>query len=248
MKDKRILILGASSGIGAETAQYLSREGCQVILAARREEMLKAVLEKLDGDGHKYYTTDVTDPDSLDNLFKAIKQEDGPLDGMVYCAGVNSTMPLTQLKPDKVHAVFEVNFFGFIEAMRQFARRGRYNEGARVVAVSSMAAIRGDKAHTAYSASKAAMNAAVRCLAKELADKKIYVNAVEPAMTQTEMLVSYAEEGGGVNSGHEELLKRQYLGLIQPEEVAKVISFLLGSGASAMTGLAIPVDGGLSTN
>ena len=118
----------------------------------------------------------------------------------------------------------------------------------RIVAVSSNAAIRGDKAHTAYSASKAAMNSAIRCMAKELADKDICINAVAPAITNTEIYRQYHlnSEYGGNNE--DRLMERQYLGLIEPGDVADAISFLLSSAARKITGITMPVDAGLSSN
>ena len=243
-----ILTIGASSGIGRQTAVTLSRLGAHVILAARREDKLRETLALLAGEGHALYPTDISDLDGIEVLFKTIKEDRGLLDGMVYCAGVNSTMPLLQLKPKRLRETFDINFFAFVEAVRQATRRGRYNEGMRIVAVSSVAATRGDKAHTAYSASKAALNSAIRCMAKELADKGIRINAVAPAMTNTEMFRAYAGGNGEVNEGEEALLQRQYLGLVEPEDVASAIAFLLSPAARSITGITLPVDGGLSTS
>ena len=245
---KKIVVIGASAGIGRQTALTLSTLGAQLILIARREEKLREVLQAAAGSGHAMYAADVSLTDGLDELFKKIKAECGPADGMVYCAGVNSTLPLQQLKTDKLREIFDVNFFAFVEAVRQITRRGRYNEGMRIVAVSSNAANRGDKAHTAYAASKAAMNAAVRCLARELADKGICINAVAPAVTDTEMYRQYSASGGGLNAGEQALLERQYLGLIEPEDVAEAIAYLLSPAARMLTGVTLPVDGGLSTS
>ena len=217
-----------------------------MLLVARREEKLQEVLGVLEGGIHSYYVADVSQLNEIETLFKTISKEKGGIDGLVYCAGVNTTLPLMQLKPEKIKAAFDVNFFGFVETIRQATKRGRYNEGMRIVAVSSNAAIRGDKAHTAYSASKAAMNAAVRCLAKELADKKVFINAVAPAVTNTEIYQQYAS--GDVNGSEKALMERQYLGLIEPEDVAETIAYLLSPMARMITGITLPVDGGLSTN
>ena len=244
--DKKIVIVGASSGIGRQTAVTLSELGAKLVLIARRADKLSETVGLLEGEGHAYYAADCSDPDATEDVFKRIRDDFGAVDGLVYCAGVNQTLPLTLLKPEKLKAVFDVNFFGFIETVRQATKRGRYNAGMRIVAVSSNAAIRGDKAHTAYSASKAAMNAAVRCLAKELADKEIYINAVSPAVTDTEIYRQYAS--GDIGGGEKALLERQYLGLIEPEDVADTIAYLLSPAARMLTGLTLPVDGGLSTN
>lgn len=245
---KSIVVLGASSGIGKNTAITLSELGAHVIIVARREDKLRETLALLHGNGHAYYTTDISIFTNIENLFKRIKDEHGELDGLVYCAGINSTMPLMQLKPEKIQAIFDINFFSFIESVRQATRRGRYNPGMRIVAVSSNAAVRGDKAHTAYSASKAAMNAAVRCIAKELADREIYINTVAPAVTNTEIYKQYSSGSDDISDSEKALLERQYLGLIEPSNVADAIAFLLSPAAQMITGITLPVDGGLSTN
>lgn len=246
--DKKIAILGASSGIGRETAITLSTLGARIIIVARRQDKLEETLAQLHGNGHAYYTTDISVVANIEDLFKSINEEQGALDGVVYCAGINTILPLMQLKPEKLRATFDINFFSFVETVRQVARRGRYNPRMRIVAVSSNAAVRGDKAHTAYSASKAAMNAAIRCLAKELAAKEIYINAVAPAVTNTEIYKQYFFGSDDITDSEKDLLKRQYLGLIEPKDVAETIAYLLSPAARMITGITLPVDGGLSTN
>ncbi len=246
--DKRIVIAGASSGIGRKTALVLSQLGAKTILLARREDMLKETLEELNGNGHKYYISDLSNLESIEGLVKSIVHEQGKIDGLVYAAGVNSAMPLNAFKPENVQRIFKINYFAFIEIVRQICRRGHFNEGMRIVGISSVASIRGDKSHLAYSGSKAAMNASIRCIAKEVADKGIYINAIAPAMTRTEMYSEYINKYGENSGSNEDLLKRQYLGLAETEDIANVIAFLLSPSARFMTGLTIPVDGGLTTN
>ena len=245
---KKIIIAGASSGIGRQTAITLSEFGAQLVLIARREEKLREAVSELKGTGHGFYTADISKLEEIDSLFKMIKADCGVVDGLVYCAGVNATLPLLQLKPNKLLDVFNVNFFGFVETVRQVTRKGRFNPQMRIVAVSSNAAIRGDKAHTAYSASKAAMNAAIRCLAKELAEKGICINAVAPAVTNTEIYRQYVAGSGEISNNERALLERQYLGLIEPIDVAEAIAYLLSPAARMVTGITLPVDGGLSTS
>lgn len=248
LTDRRIIVAGASSGIGRKTAVTLSRLGAKLVLIARREELLQKVLHELDGDGHSYYVADLSDIESLDELVKKIVSEQGKMDGLVYAAGVNTSLPLNSFKPDKVMDVFKINFFSFVELVRQLCRRGRFNEGMRIVGISSVASIRGDKSHMAYSSSKAAMDSAVRCIAKEVADKGICINTVAPAMTKTEMYSQYVNDYGEESGSNQDLLKRQYLGLAETEDIANVIAFLLSPAARFITGLTLPVDGGLITN
>ena len=203
---RKVIIAGASSGIGRKTAITLSRLGAKIVLIARRGNKLKEVLEELDGTGHSCYIGDLSDIDAIEGLVKRIISEQGRVDGLVYAAGVNTSMPLNAFKPEKVQEVFSINFFGFVEFVRQICRRGRFNEGMRIVGVSSVASIRGDKSHLAYSGSKAAMDAAVRCIAKEVADKGICINTVAPAMTNTEMYSQYVDEYGDESGSNDIIL------------------------------------------
>lgn len=245
---KKILVIGASSGIGKQTATALSRKGATLILAARRGDKLQEVLSVLEGNGHKYYVTDVSDMQQIEDLFKKAVPECGMLDGMVYAAGISGSMPLNMLKPEKLRQVMDVNFFGFVESVRQFSKKGRFCANARIVGISSIAAQYGDKTHTAYSASKAAMEGAIRCIAIELAEKGIAVNAVAPGMVETELSSNYIERAGRDSDAVRKILGRQYLGFGRPENIADAIMFLLSPAASFITGIALPVDGGYTTS
>ena len=244
---KKILIIGASSGIGKQTAIQLSQKGAILLLVARREEKLREVIGELSGTGHMFMTCDMADVTGIENLFKTIKDQFGVLDGLLYTAGITATMPLSMLKPEKLNKVMTVHFFSFVESVRQFSRKGRFNENARVVAVSSIAAKCGDKGHTAYSSAKAAIEGAVRCLAIELAEKKIYVNAIAPGMTKTEMLAGFLNNNGEDSESYRKITDRQYLGIGNPEDVANVIVFLLSSTSKFISGTVVPVDGGYTT-
>ena len=248
LSNKLIIVAGASSGIGKKTAITLSRLGAKIVLVARREERLLEVRSELEGSGHSHYVCDLSRIETIEPLIKRIVSEQGRVDGLVYAAGVNTSMPLMQFKPDRVLQVFNINYFGFIEFVRQLCRRGRFNQGMRIVGISSVASIRGDKTHLAYSGSKAAMDASVRCIAKEVAEQGIYINTVAPAMTKTEMYLDFVNKIGSESGSVKELLRRQYLGLAETDDIASVIAFLISPAAKFITGLTIPVDGGLTTN
>lgn len=244
---KQILVIGASSGIGKQTAITLSTVGAKVSLVARNENGLQKTLSALSGEDHDYYVADVSDMSIIESLIKRIVEKKGPLDGMVYSAGVSMYLPLQLFKPEKLQALFAINFFGFIECVRQITKKGRYNKGMRIVAVSSVSSIKGNKTQTGYSASKAAMNAAVRCIAREVADKEICINSIAPGLTATEMYLNYSNNVGKDSDSFRELMNRQYLGLGEPIDIANSIVFLLSPAARFITGITIPVDGGLTT-
>lgn len=245
---KKIVVTGASQGIGKDTAIMLSKLGAQLVLIARNEKNLKLTLAKLQGTGHKYYLLDINDLDKIETCVKNIINDIGPVDGLVYAAGIGLSRPIQLFKTNVVSDVMNVNFNGFLEFIRCLTKKKNFNDGMRIVGISSIAAFSGDKAHTVYSASKAAMNGAVRCLAKELADKNICINTVAPAMICTEMYEQYLLQYGSDSNSNSKLLERQYLGIGKTDDVAAAIAFLMSSAARFITGICLPVDGGYTSN
>ena len=247
LSGKLVVVAGASSGIGEAVARTVSDLGARVALIARREDKLKLVLADLRGEGHEYYCADLSDLNGIEDVVKAIVDKQGAIDGLVYAAGIGPSFPIKLLKPDKLQQVFQVNYFGFVETVRQVTKRNRFNSNLHIVGVSSTASKIGDKAHTAYASSKAAMNGAVRCLAKELASNGVLINVVEPGMTNTPMYESFLSSYGEDGPSNARLLERQYLGVIETADVSNAIAFLLSDASRFITGQEIPVDGGSLT-
>ena len=247
LSGKNILVVGASSGIGEETALVLARQGANVILLARREERLADICSRI-GEKASYYLCDVSDIDSIATVVKTVVDEKGKLDGMAYIAGISDgDVPVKYLTYERQLNTFKTNYFAFVEFVRQATKRGMYNEGMRIVAVSSIASLRGEKAHVAYSASKSAMDSAIRCIAKELASKGICINSVAPAMVNTEMYQHFLEVQGEDSEANLRAVGRQYLGLAETSDVANAIAFLISPDARFITGITLPVDGGFTT-
>lgn len=240
---KQILITGASSGMGAETARLCAKLGAKVVLVARNEEKLGTVLHELEGEGHRYYSFDLSNVEGIENFIKNMIAETGPLDGFVHSAGVGTTRPLKLLKPDVLRDVMNVNYFSFIEIIRCITKRKCFHEGLNIVGISSTASKQGNQAKTAYCASKAAMDASVRCLAKELAGKGIRVNTVNPAWIKTDIYQQFLDNSGDSEDA-KDILRRQYLGLGEPIDVANMIAYLLSDAARFITGSSIDIDGG----
>lgn len=237
--EKKILISGASSGMGAETAKLLSLLGAEVCLIARREEKLYEVLETLTGKGHKCFSADLGQIDTIEPLMEEVHNKFGRLDGFVNCTGIGDVRPLRQSNYDFMLKVLNVNFFSFVEQVRCLLKRGYVNEGFNIVAISSCSAVQGSKAGTAYAASKAAIDGAIRCMAKELAPKGIRVNSVMPGVIDTRI----AKEALELWPGNEFMMK-QVMGMGEPLDVANAIAFLLSDMARLITGTALRVDGG----
>lgn len=244
LKGKRILVSGASSGIGKEIAVLLDRLEAETILVARREENLQEIVTGLQVEKSCYYTADLSELNKIEGLIKQIVAERGPLDGFVHSAGIASSRPLKTIKPDILDQVMKINFYSFVELCRCITARKRFSEtGCNIVGISSTGSILGNSSKTAYCASKAAMDAAVRCMAKELANKHIRVNTVAPSFIETDIYDSFLEKGEG-SKDVELTMARQYLGLGQPSDVANLTVFLLSEASRFITGSTIGVDGG----
>lgn len=237
---KTILILGAAAGIGKKTAEQLCEAGAKLILVDNDAAAVSELANSLASPA-EYYTIDVADTTEMPAQIKNIIASTGPLDGFVYCVGVRSRRPLNLIKPNESQHILNTNFVAFIELVRLITRKGNFRPGLSIVGISSIASIRGGAGVTLYAASKAAMDASVRCLAKELAPKKIRLNTVVPAQIDTPAFQQLIEMS---KSGKDPTLARQYLGLGSTNDVANAIMFLLSPASNFTTGSALPVDGG----
>ena len=249
LTNKTIIVTGASSGIGRQTAITISKLGGKVVCIARREDKLKETMSLLEGKGHEYYSFDLSSLDEISDLFKLIKKDVGTIDGLVYAAGIVKDGPLNSVSPARIRALFDTNFFAFVECSRWASKKGYYNNGMSIIAFSSIVSIDGGKGQLAYASSKAAINGAVRCMAVELASKGIRVNAVVPGMINTEMYQGFLSVTGGNEADADKNLKRrQYLGIGEPQDVANSVAYLLSDAAKFITGICMPVDGGYTSN
>ena len=248
LEGKHILITGGSSGIGRQTAVLLSELGAKVDIWGRSEERLKETMLQLSGEGHCYHVIDVANIEEIEALLSKIIKETGAFDGFVHCAGIVKNLPLINYKHERLHQIMLVNFYAFFEIVRVLSKKGRFNEGMSIVGVSSIAATHGASAQAAYGASKAAMDGAMRCLAKELGEKGIRVNTVQPAATETAMYTEYMQLKASMNETDLKVQAnpRQYLGMNSPLDVANAIAFLLSPVSQKITGVQLPVDGGFA--
>ncbi|MBR0257966.1 MAG: SDR family oxidoreductase [Synergistaceae bacterium] len=249
LTDRKILVAGASRGIGRAAAVMFSRLGGKLILLARNEDGLKETLSMLEGEGHSYYPFDFSDTENISDLAKNINEASGAVDGIFYSVGITHDRPFMMVKPQDIQKVLNVNLCSFVELVRCFSKKKYFNPGLRVAVMSSTSSFVGKKAHLSYSVSKAGINEAVRCMATELAEKQIYVNAIIAGMIDTEMYRKYLQDSGGEEGiSNKGLLRRQYLGIGKPEDIASVAAFLLSPAAQFITGTCIPVDGGYTAN
>lgn len=240
---KKILVTGASSGIGQSTAIRLSEQGAQVIALGRNIERLEETRSLMKDGKHRLISIDFNEIEDMTELYADIMDDGVKLNGLVHCAGIASIIPLNIMKKNKIEECMNVNFYSFIELVKQFSKKKNHVDNSTIVGVSAIAAMNPIKCQTIYAASKAAMNVAVQALAYELVDKKIRINTVMPGITETKMAEISDESFLG-----QRIMERtssQLLGITQPESIAGVIMFLLSDISNPITGRAIYADGGL---
>ena len=242
LSGKKIVITGASSGVGRAVAILVSQLGGHGVLIARRGDELQKTADMMKGHS-ALYVSDLEDIDRIGDLVRRLVDEQGPVDGFVHCAGVLTTVGLRGITTPVVEKTMKINFYSFLELAKNLTASGAYRPGMSMVGISSAAASQGHLGKTLYSASKAALESAIRCLARELAPKNIRANCVAPAIIRTPLLDLYLKQAGASNNVRE-ALARQYLGIGEPEDVAAMVAFLLSSASRLITGATLPVDGG----
>jgi len=246
-KKKRVLISGASSGIGEAAAQRFAVEGWDVCLNARREDVLMQLKESLPRGNHLVCAGDYSDPQVVERMSSQIRSAWGGLDALVNCAGVFSVGHSVEQPLDEWRKLLELMLFGGVQLTRLAVPL--MESGGRIVHVTSIHGERAEAGASSYSMAKAALNQYCRALAVELADRNILVNAVAPGFVDTPMSVV-----NGVNELESEWFRKNYVEghhlplrrAGRPEEIAGVIWFLAGPDASYLTGQVITVDGGLT--
>lgn len=247
LKNKNIIITGASSGIGKASSILCSKLGARVLLIGRREEKLKEVISEMDDPSNQSYLVgDITYHDEFEFNFKEKLKSFGKVDGVVHSAGIEMTRPLKMLKTKSLNEVMQLNLFSPINITRILNGRGIFNEiGGSIIFISSIVGVLGQPGKVGYSASKGALISASKSLALELASKKIRVNSVLPAMVKTEMSINLLEKLP--DDAKIKIEDMHPLGIGSPDDVANAVVFLLSDLSKWITGTSMIVDGGYSS-
>lgn len=241
---KRVLVTGASRGIGRAVAQAFARHGARVsVNYLSNAEGADGTLQSLEGEGHISVQADVSQPDGAERAVHGTVGGLGGLDVVVNNAGVAiAHPPATSPFEDWQTAwqrTLDVNLTGPANVCYFAARHMIAAGGGRIVNVSSRGAFRGEPDYPAYGASKAGLNSLSQSLAVALAPHNIFVGAVAPGFVETDMAAEIVDSDGG-----DAVRKQSPLGRIaRPDEIAHAVLFLASEGAEYATGAIIDVNG-----
>lgn len=252
------LITGASSGIGAACAENLASKGHTVILVARNMQKMNSIAKKLAVKAY-CFSYDLNNVADIRSIFDYCREQGLKLDGLIYSAGIYADTPIKTITAEEFEKMLRVNCVAFAEMGKYFYSKRYSNDHARILAISSLASKTCDKGQGVYSASKAALNAIVKTMAKEFIRRDFLVNALLPATTLTPMTTSQIAMvyGYDIDLEKENLYieanpikikesEPQSFGLITPNNLAQIISYLVSSDNRYITGALIPVSAGLS--
>jgi 3-oxoacyl-[acyl-carrier protein] reductase len=238
----RALVTGASRGIGAAIAAALARAGHPVILNYRAgEDAARAVAQAIAAEGGQAELCrfDVADAAATAAALESLLAEgQAPIGVLVNNAGVVRDAAFPALEPDAWEAVTRTTLDGFYNVTRPLVMPMVRRRAGRIINISSIAGLVGNRGQVNYAAAKAGLIGATRALAQELASRNITVNAVAPGLIETDMTAGLPVD---------ELLKRipaRRLG--KPEEVAALVAFLASDAAAYITGQVIGINGGLA--
>ncbi len=245
LNDKVAIVTGASSGLGVAFARALAEAGANVVLGARRTDGLEATQKVVEEAGAKalVVATDVTSPEQCTQLVAAAVEHFGRVDILVNNAGVGTAVPATREDPAEFRKVVDVNVFGSFYMAQACARVMK--PGSSIINLGSvLGSTTAELPQAAYSSSKAAIIGLTRDLAQQWTGRKgIRVNAIAPGYFPTEMTEQFPP-------GYMEGMIERRVPIGRPgelEECATAVVFLASDAASYITGIVLPVDGGLLT-
>ncbi|GAA2309305.1 glucose 1-dehydrogenase [Streptomyces hawaiiensis] len=238
------VVTGATSGIGAEAARRLHRDGFAVLLSGRCGERGEALARELDSGSVCFTPADLTRDGEPERLLAHAVDRFGGVDVVVNNAAADHTGELLHVPAAEIRATFEINTFAAI-AVLQAAGRAMRESGGSIINVTSRLATVGVPTMGVYSASKGAMKALTAAAAVELAPYGIRVNAVAPGMTRTPLYETWLASQEDPEAVAREVAQGIPLGRpATPRDVAGAIAFLASPDADYITGITLPVDGG----
>lgn len=242
LEGKRIIITGASSGIGRQCAIDCGAMGATVIMMGRSQERLEEVLLQINNSRSSYGIIDITDYDAVKTFLTNEVADSGPFDGFIHSAGIDKTMPLRNVSSKDMQLVYETNVIAGINILKLLTKKGCFNQNFKAVLIASITALIARVGTLSYTASKGALVSAVRELAVELAPKSINVNCISPGTVLTPLMQRTLEQM--TENEREKRLSGFPLGIGKPEDISSACIYLLSDAARWVTGQNLIVDGG----
>lgn len=239
LKNKKILLLGATGKIGTQIAKVLDSLHVRLILSAKDEQKLIKLNQSLK-NSHTIMPFDITNIELIKDFLSTCTQDE-KLHGLIHCACLIPLRPIKSSSFEFMQHIMLINYFSLIEFVRHFSHKN-ICEGGSIVAFSSYASINGDKGQLAYSASKGAIDSSVIVLAKELFKKNIRINAIRPAIVYENENINLQK----FSLAEQQIYHDMKTGFIEPQSLAKMVAFLLSELSSGVTGRCFDVRGYMS--
>jgi NAD(P)-dependent dehydrogenase (short-subunit alcohol dehydrogenase family) len=239
---KSVLVTGASSGIGRQTAITLSHLGCRLMVTARDKGRLEQTIGALAGQGHLMVLCDMHDDMAIESMVHSTCDQIGPLAAVVHCAGVQAIRPMSILQTGDVDDMLKVNVGSAISIAKAFRKKDRHVADASLIFLSSVMGLVGQSGQALYSSTKAALIGLVKSLSVELARDRIRVNAIAPGVVNTAMTEKWISQLTEAQLA--DIRQKHPLGLGEVEDVANAAAFLVSDASRWMTGTAMVIDGG----
>jgi NAD(P)-dependent dehydrogenase (short-subunit alcohol dehydrogenase family) len=237
LSGKKILVTGASSGIGYETCLAISRQGGTFIAIARRVELLEKLIQE-SGNENSFILADLSQTEDIQKIVDLMPN----IDGIVHSAGIVTLAPVKFYSKELMNSIRETNFDSIALLINLITKKKKINKDSSIVLVASIAGLFGMKGNGIYAASKGALIAISKVWASEFSSNRIRVNCVSPGMVKTEISNKSIED---LSLEVIQLDEKKYpLGYGETIQVANPIIFLLSEASSWITGQNLILDGG----
>ncbi len=248
-KNKKILVTGASSGIGREVAIHLSELGAKVVLVARDEDRLKETLSFMKhSENNKYFSYDLEDIDNIRFLISnCVEYDNIKFDGFVHCAGIPSILPFKILDYKKSEKVFKINTYSYLEIIKYLSKKQNSNDEASIIFLSSVLEKYPKKAQIPYIISKVSGNNISKAISLELQKRKIRVNGILVGSVETKMAEDTEKYRLFTSEAEKANLPEHYnpvCKILSTREISNMIMFLLSDSAKYIIGENYFIDGG----